>query len=218
MSCAGAVFVGPVVQWARFGEPEACQNWSKPFWRHSPVLVFDACRKRVKVGFRGRSSSLGDFESVASLRCVTGAALSSVLVEFRGRHGTLELTVFWCLGVDFVAGTSRLGEIALAVARCTFFANPLRTLGVSNRSRCGDVRILSAPGCRFRGKRVTLSQRDRSRCGAVHILSMRNAPSAHFGFVKSLSLWRGARFEHAKRTLCALWVGQIALAVARCAF
>ena len=27
--CAGAVFVGPVVQSARFGEPETCQNWSK---------------------------------------------------------------------------------------------------------------------------------------------------------------------------------------------
>ena len=50
---------------------------------HSPVL--DACRKRVKVGFRGRCSSVDDFEFVA------GAALSSVLVEFCGRHGTLEL-------------------------------------------------------------------------------------------------------------------------------
>ena len=81
--CAGAVFVGPVVQSARFGKPEACQNWSKSFWRHSPVLVFDACRKRVKVGF----------QFVASLLCVTGAALSSVLVEFRGRRSTLELFV-----------------------------------------------------------------------------------------------------------------------------
>ena len=91
--CAGAVFVGPVVQSARFGELEPCQNWSKSFWRHSPVLVLDACRKRVKVGFHGRSSSLDDFEFVASLLCVTGAALSSVLLEFRGRRSTLELFV-----------------------------------------------------------------------------------------------------------------------------
>ena len=57
------------------------------------MLVLDACCKRVKVGFRGSSSSLDDFEFVASLLCVTGAALSSVLVEFRGRRGTLRLFV-----------------------------------------------------------------------------------------------------------------------------
>ena len=91
--CAGAVFVGPVVQSARFGGPETCQNWSKSFWRHSPVLVLDAWRKRVKVGFRGRSSTLDDFEFVASLLCLTGAALSSVLIEFRGWRGTLVLFV-----------------------------------------------------------------------------------------------------------------------------
>ena len=65
--CAGVLFVGPVVQSARFGELETRQNWSKSFWRHSPVLVLDACRKRVKVGFRGRRSSFDDFEFVASL-------------------------------------------------------------------------------------------------------------------------------------------------------
>ena len=91
--CADAVFVGSVVQSARFGGPETCQNWSKSFWRRSPVLVLDACRKRVKVGFRGRSGTLDDFEFVASLLCVTGAALSSVLVEFRGWRGALELFV-----------------------------------------------------------------------------------------------------------------------------
>ena len=93
--CAGAVFVGPVVQSACFGVPEACQNLSKSFWRRSPVLVLDACRKRIKVGFRGRSSTLGDFEFVASLLCVTGtgAAVSSVLIEFCGRRRTLELFV-----------------------------------------------------------------------------------------------------------------------------
>ena len=79
--CAGAVFVGPVVQSARFGELEACQNWSISFWRHSPVLVLDACRKRVKVGFRGRSSSLHDFDFVASL-------LRSFSCKFRGRRST----------------------------------------------------------------------------------------------------------------------------------
>ena len=60
--CTGAFFVGPVVQSALFGKPETCQNWSTSFWRRSPVLVLDACRKRVKVGFRGRSSALDDFE------------------------------------------------------------------------------------------------------------------------------------------------------------
>ena len=72
---SSVVFVGPVVQSARFGELATCQNWSKSFWRHSPVLVLDACRKRVKVGFRGRRSSLDEFEFVASFLCVTGAAL-----------------------------------------------------------------------------------------------------------------------------------------------
>ena len=126
--CAGTVFVGPVVQWARFGEPEACQNWSKSFWRHSPVLVFDACRKRVKVGFRGRSSSLGDFESVASLLC-TGAALSSVLV-------------------DFVAGAALLsfsckfrGRRSLLVPGCRFRGRRV-TLSRRDRSRCGAVHNL----------------------------------------------------------------------------
>ena len=111
--------------------------------------------------------------------------------------------------------------MTLTVAGCTFRAreaNPLRSLGGSNRSRYGAVRVLSAPGCRFRGKRVTLPQPDRSRCGSAHILRTRSEPSAHFGWLKSLSLWRGAHFERAKRTLCGLWVGQIALAVARCAF
>ena len=77
-------------------------------------LVLDACRKRIKVGFRGRSSSFDDFEFVASLLCVTGAALSSNLLEFRGRRSTFELVmlhfvagaVLWRLGVDFVAGAS----------------------------------------------------------------------------------------------------------------
>ena len=90
---AGAVFVGPVVQSARFGKPETCQNCLKSFWRHSPVLVLDACRKRDKVGFPGRSSTLDDFEFVASLLCVTGAAVSSVLVEFRGRRSAVGLFV-----------------------------------------------------------------------------------------------------------------------------
>ena len=57
------------------------------------MLVLDACRKRVRVGFRGRSSTLDDFEFVASLLCMTGAAVSSVLIEFRGRRGALELFV-----------------------------------------------------------------------------------------------------------------------------
>ena len=223
--CAGAVFVGPVVQSARFGEPETCQNWSKSFWRHSPVLVLNACRIFVKVGFRGRSSSLVDFEFLASLLCVTGAALLSVLVQFRGRRDTLELVVqiswraqyfdsarslsLW-RGAHFENAKRNLcarwvGRIALAVVRCAFSvrlrvdfvarctfcereANPLRTSGGSNRSRCG----------------------------AVHILRREANPPALW--VKSLSLWRGAHSEHAKRTFCALWVGQIALAVARCAF
>ena len=49
--CVSIIFVGPVVQSARFGEPETCQNWSNSFWRHSPVLVFDACRNVSKLDF-----------------------------------------------------------------------------------------------------------------------------------------------------------------------
>ena len=132
------------------------------------MLVLDACRKRVKVGVRGRSSILDDFEFVASL------------LSWQARHfdGVRSLSLW--RSARFVEN----GE-----------ANPLRASDRSNRSRCGAVRILSAPGCRFRGKRVTLTQRDCSRCGAVRILSMRSEPS---GQVKSLSLWRGAHFEHAK--------------------
>ena len=155
--CAGAVFVGPVIHSARLGELERCQNWSKSFWRHSPGLVLDASRKRVKVGFRGRCSSLHDFEFVAGLLCVTGAAPSR----------------FW---LSFVAGA------ALWSFSCKF---------------CGRRSTL-APGCRLLGRHVTLTQRDRSRCGAVHILRTRSEPSAHFGWVESLSLWCGAHFEHAK--------------------
>ena len=64
--CPGVVFVRPAVQSARFDELEAHQNWSKSFWRQGPGLVLDACRKRVKDGFRGRCSSLEDFEFLAS--------------------------------------------------------------------------------------------------------------------------------------------------------
>ena len=85
------------------------------------------------------------------------------------------------------------------MARCAFCeceANPLRTLGGSNRSRCGAVRILRTL-CALGGS-------NRSPCGAMCILSMRSEPSACFGWVKPLSLWRGAHFEHAKNPLRAL--------------
>ena len=118
--CASAVFVGPVVQSARFGEPETCQNWSKSFWRHSPVLVLDG----VKLGFRGRSSSLDDFEFVASVLCVTGAALSSVLVEFRGRRGTLEPPVQISWHAKYFGAWVQISWQA------------------RDRSRCGAVHIL----------------------------------------------------------------------------
>ena len=126
---------------------------------------------------------------MASLLCVTRAALSSVLVEFRGRRSALELFVH-------VSWQARHFDSArsLLLWRGAHFGNAKRALGGSNCSRCGAERMLSAPGCRFRGKRVTLTQ------------------------LRSLSLWRGAHFANAKRTLCALWVGQIALAVARRAF
>ena len=38
----------------------------------------------------------------------------------------------------------------------------------------------------------------RSRCGAVRIFSTQGEPSARFGRVESLWLWRGAPFSHAK--------------------
>ena len=36
---------------------------------------------------------------------------------------------------------------------------------------------------------------NRSRSGAVHNLRTQSKPSAHFGWVESLSLWRGVHFE-----------------------
>ena len=75
------------------------------------------------------------------------------------------------LRADFVAGAALwVGRVALAAARCIVGdrkLNPLRALGGS----------------------------DRSRCGAVHILRSQSEPSAHFGWVGSLSLWRGAHSE-----------------------
>ena len=50
------------------------------------------------------------------------------------------------------------------------------------------------------------------------LAGMQSEPSAHFGWVESLSLWRGAFVENAKRTLYALRVVRVALAVARCTF
>ena len=47
--CAGIVFVGPVVQLARFGELVKCVKIHRNL--SGPVLVLVACRKRVKVGF-----------------------------------------------------------------------------------------------------------------------------------------------------------------------
>ena len=64
----------------------------------------------------------------------------------------------------------------------------LRTLGGSNRSRCGAVRILSRSNrSRCDAVRI-LSMPNRSRCGAVHMLSAQSEPSAHFGWVESLSV------------------------------
>ena len=55
---------------------------------HSGAIVLDACRKRVKVAFRGRSNSLDDFEFVASFLCVTGRHFDSArsLSLWRGAH------------------------------------------------------------------------------------------------------------------------------------
>ena len=80
----------------------------------------------MKVGFRGRRSSLDDFEYVASLLCVTGAAVSSVLVEFRGRRSALELVVQISWQAQYLAPGCR--HVALTRR---------------DRSRCRTVRILS---------------------------------------------------------------------------
>ena len=108
------------------------------------MLVLDAWRKRVKVGFRGRSSSLDDdFEFVASLLCVTGAALSSVLFEFCGRRGK-----FGCRRSTLAPG-------------CRFCGRHV-TLTQRDRSRCGAVHIL-----RMRSEPPAHFER---RCGAVRIV------------------------------------------------
>ena len=77
-----------------------------------------------------------------------------------------------------------VGQIALAVARCAFSAceaNPLRTLGGSNRSRCGAVRILSVQKCgsavllnQKRASKVLLRSVDQKQCGSEVL--MRRVP------------------------------------------
>ena len=199
-----SAFVGPVVQSTRFGGPETCQNWSKSFWRHSPALVLDACRKRVKVGFRGRSSTLDDFEFVASLLCVTGAVLSWL--------NFVAGAALWSFCANFVAG-ALLWHLGRFRGRHVTFTQ-------RDRSRCGALcalwvgRIVFSGAARIlSGKRVTLTQRDRgrctfeereanplrtlggsnrARCGAVHFLRTRSEPSAHFGSVRILSTRREA--------------------------
>ena len=52
-----------------------------------------ACRKHAAVGVLDRRNTLKGFEFLASLLCVTGAALSSFWLEGRGRRRTLELFV-----------------------------------------------------------------------------------------------------------------------------
>ena len=51
--------------------------------------------------------------------------------------------------------------------------------------------------------------------GVLSSLRANVVQAQHFGWVESLSLWRGAHIENAKWALCALWVGRIALAVVR---
>ena len=117
--------------------------------------------------------------------------------------------------------------------------SPLRTLGGSNRSRCGAVRILRAhsatPSALWVGRTALAVARrafwdrkvkslrtwcglTRSGCGAVHVLRSQSEPSAHFGRVKLLSLWRGAHCRIRKRTFGTLSVGRAALDVARRTF
>ena len=133
---SSVIFVGPVVQSARFHNFRFERNRSKSFWRYSPVLVFRMRRESVKFRFRGRRSILS--------RCN---------VIFRDRRSALKLFV----------QISWQAQYFRACVQISWQAH-------------------------------------------------------HCGWVKSLSLWRGAHFEIARRTLCALWVGQIALAVARCTF
>ena len=49
------------------------------------------------------------------------------------------------------------------------------------------------------GRRSTLGGSHRSRRGAVHLLKTQSEPCAHFGWVESLSLWRGAHLSNEKR-------------------
>ena len=84
-------------------------------------------------------------------------------------------------------------QIGFAVVRCSFWD--------------GSCNLL-----------VTVGLSGRSRRGAVLILRWLAQPSRRFGFVRSLSLWRGANFDIGCATFWALWACQIALAVARCSF
>ena len=126
--CAGAVFVGPVVQSARFHDCRFARNRSKSFWRYSPALV--SFPRAVRECQSLISWKAPHFERFAC-RCN---------VIFRDRRSTLELVVqiswqhFRAFRADFVAGAVLsslradvvagaalwVGRIALAVARCTF--------------------------------------------------------------------------------------------------
>ena len=110
----------------------------------------------------------------------------------------------------------RLHRLAQTKRRGELSRNPLVTLRASDRSHCGGVRIfrslaqhsslcacqtaLIVAWCEFgdpsRNPLGTLSLSDRSRCGPVLVLRSLAQPSRHFGRVRSLSLWRGADFDH----------------------
>ena len=51
---SNVVFVGPVVQSARFHDSRFARNRSKSFWRYSPVLVFRVRCESVDFRFRGK--------------------------------------------------------------------------------------------------------------------------------------------------------------------
>ena len=82
----------------------ACQSRAKTLLRRSPVPISDTCRKRVKVGFCDRGNTSNAVESISSSFCVTGAALHSAFVKFRGGRSTWEGHVLISFQAQHVGG------------------------------------------------------------------------------------------------------------------
>ena len=201
---------------ARFHDFRFARTRSKSLWRYSPALVF-----RLPISWQAQH-----FERFA---CRCNAI-------FRDRRSTLEICAQISRQAQLLRLFVQISWQAQYFPACAQISWQAQHFEGSSCSRCGVARMWRLPsepsadfgwveslllwrGAHFEVNPLrALGGSNRSRCGAAHILRLQSEPSACFGWVESLLLWRGAHFELGKRTLCALWVGRIDLAVARRAF